>query len=528
MKPLTRPLLPGPFAALAVMIVLAMGCSPSSSGSSPSSGSLESPIAGARPSYHFTAPTNWLNDPNGLIYFDGEYHLFYQHNPAEPTWGFIHWGHAVSTDLVHWTDLPLALYPEALGMPFSGSAVADDTNSSGLCPQAGAACLVAIFTHGGGPQVQSVASSTDRGRTFRSYPFNPVIPNPNSYGFLYDFRDPKVFFHAPTARWVMIVAAGNRLMLYGSTNLTSWTVLSSFGPDNHMAGGVIEVPDLFELPVKNEPGVTRWILKFDTNPGGRYGGSGAHYWVGDFDGISFSPTDPAPRWVDFGTDFYAATIFSNIPSTDGRTIWLGWMSNLIYATRLPTGNWRGAMTVPRELGLLRRDDGTYVLTQHPITELKTLRMASAIELSNQIVSGYTSLLDNLTGDALEMILTIEPGTAREIGLLVRQGAGEETRIGYNADRGVLFVDRTASSSSVLRNTLHPRHEAPIHLDATGAVTLTILVDRSSVEVFSEDGEVVLTDLILPAAASLGTRLYADGGTGQVRSLQAWPLERALR
>lgn len=508
------------------MTVLAMGCSPSSSGSpSSSSGSLDGMVAVGRPSYHFTAPTNWLNDPNGLSYFDGEYHLFYQHNPSEPTWGFIHWGHAVSPDLVRWTDLPMALAPEALGMPFSGSAVADHHNTSGLCAPPGAGCLVAIFTHGGDAQVQSVAWSADRGRTFRPHPSNPVIPNPG----LYDFRDPKVFFHAPTGQWVMILAGGDRLMLYGSTDLATWTHLSDFGPDNNLSGGVIEVPDLFELPVRNEPGVTHWVMKFDTNPGGRYGGSGSRYWVGTFNGMTFTPLDTLPRWVDFGVDFYAATTFSNIPVTDGRTIWLGWMSNLVYAARLPTGSWRGAMTVPRELGLVRRDDGIYVLTQRPIEELKTLRgAASAIALSNQFISGHTSCLDRLTGEALEIALTVEPGTAREIGLVVRQGTSDATSVGYNAERGVLFVDRTSSNSTVLGSALPTRHEAPIRLDATGAVSLTILVDHSSVEVFSEDGQVVLTDLILPSAMSLGTQLYADGGVGHVRSLQAWNLERVLR
>jgi fructan beta-fructosidase len=515
------------FVAIACLYIMANNCTGSSSNSSSSSSySLEISVTGARPSYHFTAPANWLNDPNGLIYFDGEYHLFYQHNPLEPTWGFIHWGHAVSTDLVRWADLPIALAPDAaLGMPFSGSAVVDHTRSSGMCTDSTAECVVAIFTHGGAAQVQSVAYSTDRARSFQPHPANPVIPNPG----LYDFRDPKVFFHAPTNRWVLVLAGGDKVMLYGSTDLETWTHLSDFGPRQDMSGGVMEVPDLFDLPVQNQPGVSRWVLKFDTNPGGRYGGSGSRYWVGDFNGTSFTPSNATPRWADYGADFYAATTFSNIPASDGRRIWLGWMSNLLYAPFLPTGAWRGAMTVPRELGLIRLDDGTYVLTQHPVTELTTLRAAGPVlEVSNQPLAGPSTLLDQLAGDALEINLTLEPGTAREIGLVVRRGLTEQTSIGYSAERGVVFLDRTASGGRLLRDRLPARHEAPYAPDSSGAISLTVLVDHSSVEVFTEDGQVVLTDLILPSPGSRGTHLYAEGGMGQVRSLRAWNMERAMR
>jgi fructan beta-fructosidase len=370
-----------------------------------------------------------------------------------------------------------------------------------------------------------VAYSTDRARTFQLNASNPVIANPG----LYDFRDPKVFFHAPTNQWVMILAGGDRLMLYGSPDLTAWTHLSDFGPNSNLSGGVIEVPDLFELPIENEPGVTRWILKFDTNPGGRYGGSGSRYWVGDFNGITFTAVNPVPRWVDYGVDFYAATTFSNIPAADGRRIWVGWMSNLLYAGILPTGSWRGAITVPRELRLIRRQDGVYVLTQHPVVELQTLRIGTpAVELTNQLFSDRSSLLDSLSGDALEIAVTVEPGTTREVGLVVRQGLNDQTRIGYNAERGVVFVDRSSSSARLLRDALPARHEGPYTPDATGAVSLRILIDHSSVEVFTEDGQVVITDLILPSSNCLSTQLYTVGGTGQVRSLQAWKLERVSR
>ena len=481
-------------------------------------------VLDARPSYHFTAPANWLNDPSGLVYLAGEYHLFYQYNPSQPVWGFIHWGHAVSSDMVHWTDLPSVLGPSALGMPFSGSAVVDRQHTSGLCP-GGSDCVVAVFTHGGLPQVQSVAASDDRARTFRLNVSNPVLPNPG----LADFRDPKVFFHGPTKRWVMVLAAGDRLMLYGSLNLTTWSHLSDIGPDDSLRGGMVECPDFFELPVVNEPGVTRWVLKVDTNPGGRYGGTGSRYVVGEFDGTSFVPSAPASRWVDFGTDFYAAMSFSDIPTTDARRIWMAWMNNWAYADALPTGAWRGAMTVPREVGLMRAGDGSYVLTQRPVSELRNLRAGPPlIDLANQTVAGRSSVLDGLVGDALEIALVLEPKTAREVTLLVRQGKQEETRIGYDVTRSVLFVDRSTSGASLLRDTLPARHEAPVALDASGAVTLTVLVDRSSVEVFAQEGQVTLSDLIFPGPGSQGTQLSTDGGTLHIRSLQAWALKGAGR
>lgn len=499
------------------------GCGSSSSDASPDTG------INARPLYHFTAPSNWLNDPNGLVHVGGEYHLFYQYNPTRPAWGFIHWGHAVSTDLVHWTDLPVALAPHpVLGMPFSGSAVVDVRRTSRLCSDRDSECLVLVFTHSGAAQVQSVAASYDRARSFLLHGSNPVLPNPG----LVDFRDPKVFFHEPSQRWIMALAAGDRVMLYGSDDLISWTHLSNFGPDDATRGGVVEVPDLFELAVANEPGVTRWVMKLDTNPGGRYGGSGARYVVGDFDGTRFVriPDDPMPfRWVDFGADFYAGVSFSDLPATDGRRIWLAWMNNWVYASILPTGPWRGAMTVPREVGLIRTDEGSYVLTQRPVAELSALRDGPpVVDLADVPVLGNSSLLADLAGEALELMFTAEPGGARELGVRVRRGPSEEIRVGYDALRRSLFVDRSAGGNRLLKDALPSRHEAPLKIDGTGAVTIRVLLDRSSVEVFANDGRVVITDVILAAADSRGTQLYADGGWAYLRSLQAWKLNSAVR
>lgn len=474
----------------------------------------------ARPAYHFTAPANWLNDPNGLIKVDGEYHLFYQYNPNQPSWGFIHWGHAVSTDLVNWTDLPVALSPDvALGMPFSGTAVVDSRQTSGLCNESSPSCVVLVFTHAGAAQVQSVAVGDDRARLFRLYSSNPVLPNPG----ITDFRDPKVFFFEPTQQWIMALAAGDRISFYGSSDLKRWQHLSDCIPANPLPG-VIEVPDMFELPVVNESGATRWVLKYDTNPGGRYGGSGAHYLIGQFDGRRFVPEDEsAPQWVDYGADFYAATSFANMPADDDRRIWVGWMNNWAYASLLPTGPWRGALTIPREVGVVHDSDG-YHLVQRPPRELTALRSGAAtIDIENQALAGQSLSLEGVRSDAMEISLVIEPGAAGEVALFLRQSATQYTKVGYDQRRQTLFVDRTMSGNTLLSETLPARHEAPLPPDPSGAITLTIYLDRSSVEVFGNDGRVVLTDVILASDEGLGVHLDANGGAGYVRSLRIWPL-----
>jgi fructan beta-fructosidase len=502
------------------LAAIAGSCSSSPEATSPSTAAA----VNARPSYHFTAPANWLNDPNGLIKVDGEYHLFYQYNPSQPVWGFIHWGHAVSTDLAHWTDLPVALAPDAvLGMPFSGSAVVDTDRTSGLCAASAPSCVVLVFTHSGASQVQSVAISDDRARRFSLYPSNPVLPNPG----LADFRDPKVFFFEPTRQWIMVLAAGTRISFYGSSDLKTWQYLSDCLPLDPVPG-VLEVPDLFDLPVLNEPGATRWVLKFDTNPGGLYGGSGARYLIGQFDGRRFV-ADPGavPGWVDYGADFYAATSFANMPPDDDRRIWLGWMNNWAYASRLPTGPWRGALTIAREVGLVKDADG-YRLVQRPATELTALRTGPpTIDMRDQPISAEGVNLERAGGDAVEISLVIEPGTAGEVVLFLRQSAYQVTKIGYEQARQVLFVDRSLSGNDILRDTLPARHEARLQPDASGAITLRIFLDRSSVEVFGNDGRAVLTDIILTSDDGIGMQVNATGGTAQLRSLQIWPLRSTI-
>ena len=314
-----------------------------------------------RPAFHFTPKTGWMNDPNGMVYYEGEYHLFYQYYPDSTVWGPMHWGHAISRDLVSWEHLPIALYPDSLGLIFSGSAVVDWKNTSGFGIN-GKPPLVAMFTHhlmrgekAGRHdfQYQSLAYSNDKGRTWTKYAGNPVIPNTNA---IHDYRDTKVFWYAPDQKWVVVLAAGDHIMLYNSPNLKDWTYLSSFGKDLGAHGGVWECPDLFPLKVQ---GTTqeKWVLIQNMNPGGPNGGSAAQYFIGDFNGKSFildaQLTGDLPLWLDHGRDNYAGVTWSDVPAADGRRLFIGWMSNWDYAQVVPTKSWRSAMTLPRQLVLAK-------------------------------------------------------------------------------------------------------------------------------------------------------------------------------
>jgi fructan beta-fructosidase len=486
-----------------------------------------------RPQYHFTPAANWMNDPNGLVYYDGEYHLFYQHNPFGNRWGHMSWGHAVSSDLVHWKHLPIAI-PEANDvMAFSGSAVVDWNNSSGF-GRDGKPPLVAIYTgHRKTNQSQHIAYSNDRGRTWTPYSGNPVIDIDRK-----DFRDPKVFWHEPRKRWVMVVALPDqhKVSFYSSPDLKQWTHLSDFGPAAAV-GGVWECPDLFELPVDGDPKKTRWVLIVNLNPGAIFGGSGTQYFVGQFDGTRFSAELPAPGittegmpldsvlWADYGRDFYAAVSWSDIPRADGRRVWLGWMNNWEYAQEIPTSPWRSAQSLPRTLALRTTSRGIRMM-QQPVNELRQLRGRRRTLAAQSIGEGTTSLARHgIAGTALEIVAEFEVGTAAELGLKVRtgdQGDREETVIGIDPRAGQLFVDRTRSGQAGFHPQFAGRHAAPLAIE-NGRVRLHVFVDWSSIEVFAANGEVVITDQIFPAPESGGVALYARGGAARLVSLDAWPL-----
>jgi fructan beta-fructosidase len=314
-----------------------------------------------RPQYHYTPAAMWMNDPNGLVHDDGVYHLHYQYHPHGDQWGPMHWGHATSTDLLHWQEQAVALAPDELGMIFSGSIVIDRHRTSGFGPP-GSRPWVAVFTHHGQQEAQSLAVSLDQGRSWHKHAGNPVLPN---HG-VQDFRDPKVFWHGPSGQWVMCLAAGDHIQFHGSVDLQRWTPLSQVGPGVGAAGGVWECPDLFELPLPG--GGSRWVLLVSLNPGGPHGGSGTQYFVGHFDGRQFVPEHPELRWLDHGPDHYAGVTWH--PQAE-RTLLAGWMSNWLYGRELPTAPWRGAMALPRELSL-QRVLGHTRLVQRPLRESAAL------------------------------------------------------------------------------------------------------------------------------------------------------------
>ena len=493
--------------------------------------SLETPVVGRiedyrksatyyreryRPQFHFTPEINWMNDPNGLVYFDGEYHLFFQHNPHGNEWGHMSWGHAVSTDLLHWKHLPIALQDEYGTMIFSGSAVVDHQNTSGF-GDGKTPPLIAIYTgHGHGRQSQDIAYSNDHGRTWTKYPGNPVLDIDES-----EFRDPKVFWHAPSNRWVMVVtlAAQKRLQFYGSPNLKEWTLLSEFGPAGVANKPNWECPDLFELPVEGEPGQTRWVLEADMGSGSIAGGSGGEYFVGSFDGTTFSPETEDSQWVDFGRDFYAPVSWSNVPIEDGRRLWLGWMNN--WETSLnPTHPWRSAMSIPRELSL-RRVDGKLRLIQRPVRELEGIRGTE--ESLKDFVLNDDALELKTHGQQLEIRLSFTPGSEGTCGLNVCVGENQKTAIWYDAQAKTLNVDRSQSGDVGFHQAFAGTYSAPLSPQADGTVSLQILVDACSVEVFGNDGAISLTNLIFPSRRSDGIKLFAAGSQVKIHTLAVAPL-----
>ena len=475
-----------------------------------------------RPQFHFTPPLNWMNDPNGLVYHEGEYHLFYQYNPAGNEWGHMSWGHAVSPDLFHWQFLPLALPETDAEMAFSGCCVVDHDNTSGF-GTADAPAMVAIYTgHAPGRQVQNLAYSLDNGRTWQRYADNPVLDEG-----LADFRDPKVFWHAETNRWVMVVsrAIEKVLVFYGSENLKDWTELSRFGPAGAISKPNWECPDLFQLPLQAADGswdgeTTCWVLEADMGGGAVAGGSGSEYFVGEFDGVRFQ-TGQAARWVDYGRDFYAPVSFDNIPASDGRRIWIGWMNN--WETSLvPTSPWRGAMSIPRSLAVRvvafnSEEPAVFALVQQPVAELQQLRSETrklaAVSAWPPVPLTEPGELADMT---FELEVEIETADARSAGIRIRTGDEEFIEIGYDRFDAAVYVDRTRSGNTGFHPAFAGRHAAPAR-QINGTVSLRILVDRSSVEVFVNDGEAVITDRIFPTSITPTIEAFTGGPTAEIRT-----------
>jgi fructan beta-fructosidase len=464
-----------------------------------------------RPLYHFAPEKNWINDPNGLVYLDGEWHLFYQHNPFGIDWGHMSWGHAVSEDLLHWKHLPIALHEdEAAGvMIYSGSAAVDWPNTSGLGDGRAPALIAAYTGHSAGEEDQRIAFSNDRGRIWTNSRHNPVVRIGSK-----DFRDPKLFWHAPTQRWIMacVLADKQQVRFFGSTDLHDWQHLSDFGPAGAHTGAW-ECPDLFTLPVDDDPNIVKWVLKVD-NGNFVNGHVGGQVFIGQFDGERFVCDDPPTRIrsIDYALDFYAAQSWNDAP--EGRRVWLAWMTHWSYAGKLPTSPWRGMMTVPRELALRTFEDGIH-LTQQPVNEVETLRKAH-VHLANMPAS---EVKIDVKGAALDIGVTFEAKGDAPFGLHVREGAAERTAIGYDPQAGELFIDRSESGDLSFSPKFVERSAVKMPLQ-NNTLSLRVLVDAQSVEVFAHDGRVVMSVQIFPSDESDGISLFGDT---VVRSMDVWRL-----
>jgi fructan beta-fructosidase len=427
-----------------------------------------------RPQFHFTARTNWLNDPNGLVFYKNEYHLFFQHNPSGINWGNMTWGHAVSSDLLHWRQSDDALKPDRLGTIFSGSAVVDWNNTAGL--QSGdEKTLVAIFTSAGKPFTQSIAYSTDRGRSWTKYEKNPVLDHVAG-----ENRDPKVIWHAPTKRWIMaLYLDGEKYALFSSPDLKRWEKLCDV-PEF----AATECPDFFELPVKGGPTEAQWIF---------WGGNG-NYLIGGFDGKKFTKGS-GPHHVEFGNNFYAAQTYSDIPAADGRRIQIAWMRDGKY----PGMPFNQQMSIPTELSLRATPDGPQ-LYRWPIRELDALH-GNHHAWSGALIEGKKPLAE-IRGDLFDLQTAIDPGQAKQIALTIRG-----TAIEYNVSKKELnLLGKTAPL-------------APID----GKIRLRVLIDRSSIEVFANDGIVTMSSCFIPSRDSDKPPL-AISGPGATALIDVWELK----
>ena len=439
-----------------------------------------------RPQFHFTPKTGWTNDPNGLLWYKGEYHLFFQHNPFDTKWGNMTWGHAISKDLVHWNQMDNALLPDRMGTMYSGSGVVDVDNTAGL-QRGEEKTLVVFYTAAGGtseeskgqPYTQCMAYSNDRGRTWTKYAGNPVVPHIASSN-----RDPKVVWHAPTRRWIMVIflAEGSAYRFLASPDLKTWTTLHDMS-----VPGTGECPDFFELPVEGEPGETRWV----------WTSANDSYLVGSFDGKRFSP-EVMTSSGHHGQNYYAVQTYSNLP--DGRRIQLGWMSKAVY----PGMPFNQQMSFPYELSL-RRFPHTLKLCSQPAREIEKLR-GPAQDWKDIDLDPGVNPLSSLAGDLWDIEAEIDPGQSSEVGFKIR-------------GRTVSYAGKPKE-----KRLNNGESSVPVALPASGRLKLRILVDRTSVEVFANDGEYVMPNCFVPKVEDRSLALYAVGGRARVVSLRIHRLQ----
>lgn len=449
-----------------------------------------------RPRLHFAPPRHWLNDPNGLVWYAGEYHLFYQHNPFGNGWGRCSWGHAVSRDLLHWEPLPVAIAEEGGEMVFSGSAVVDAQNTSGLHPEGGPV-LVAIYTghHRARDrrENQNLAYSLDRGRTWVRHPGNPVLDLGRT-----DFRDPKVFWHPPTARWIMVIAFANEQAVgfFASPDLRNWTALSRFASADATVL-VWECADCLPLPVEGQPGATCWTLLVSRR-GARDGRiTQVDYWTGDFDGTTFTAHRAAPARLDGGPDFFAAATWSNLPAQDGRCLALGWLANFSYVFQPPTAPWSGVLSVPREWSLRATEEATLRLLQRPWREYQQLKRSTATRGSAPSLALWGDEAPRIDrGEPCELEINFAPGRQHsEIELLIGPTGVAALALGYDPERHELFLERACPATVTVPPVFAGRWTVPYR--AGERIHFRLLIDNCAIEAFVDDGASTFTALAYP-------------------------------
>ena len=419
-----------------------------------------------RPVYHHTPQWGWMNDPNGLFYKDGVWHLYFQYNPYGSQWENMTWGHSTSKDLVHWVHQGNAISPDALGTIFSGSAIVDKNNTSGL----GKGTVVAMYTSAGKSQTQSLAYSTDDGKTFTKYANNPVIT-----AEVPDFRDPHMFWNEDIHAWNLILAAGQEMNIYSSKDLKNWTFESAFGLGYGNHDGVWECPDLMKLPV-NGTGEEKWLLICNINPGGPFGGSATQYFVGSFDGHKFTceSKPDVTKWMDYGKDHYATVTFDNAP--DNRRVAIAWMSNWQYANQVPTMQYRSANSMPRDLGLFTDAGETYVSVV-PSKELLALRGDKTNRLSA----------------ACELVVDIKSQSKPTV-ITLSNARDEQVVMTYNPKDCTFSMDRTQSGNTGFSDMFKAKTIAPTH----GTIRqFRVFIDKCSIEAFDAAGKMAMTNLVFP-------------------------------
>lgn len=500
-----------------------------------------------RPVYHHTPAYGWMNDANGLVFKDGEYHLYFQYNPYGSVWGNMHWGHSVSRDLVHWQHLPVAIERDTMGHIFSGSCVVDARNDAGT----GTNNIIAFYTShrnmqpGHQRQVQCMAYSSDNGRTFTKYEGNPII---TPFDGLENFRDPKVFWYAPQEKWVMIVSADKNMRFYESRNLKDWTYMSEWGEGYGPQPNQFECPDFIQLPVDGDKQRMKWVMIVNINPGFVYGGSGTMYFVGDFDGHRFT-CDTKPdcvKWLDWGKDHYATVCFSN---TGDRTIAVPWMSNWQYANLTPSkGQYRSANALPRELNLYTAADGQLLLSAAPVKELSTLRGKE--EKIGDFNLGEKRVEHVADNGAFELQFHMQPAAKGRTGVELSNAEGEKTVIYFDAENGRVVMDRAESGIVDFGKDIEPHQletsssrracvDGLLHFvndfahatwapvsDLAAAHEVRIFADRSSIELFVDGGRVAMTNLVFPTKPYDRLRFFSDE-KAQVKQAVLYPMNAAM-